>query len=144
MLTIQVKTFSRKRDLIPPLSLPISSISPDADSATLTLRSFITHVVSLEVREFHQRQEEKNLVRALTEREISDGARLGKIEMGGKEYDDQFVSYDEAIDSAILAFQDGLYFVFIDGVQIKELDDVVHIKQDSQILFLRLVALAGG
>lgn len=42
------------------------------------------------------------------------------------------------------AFQDGLYFVFVDDVQIEALEHGLELREDSQILFLRLTALVGG
>jgi len=51
---------------------------------------------------------------------------------------------ERAVAIAVEAFQDGLYFIFIDGVQQKELDREVVVRPDSRVTFLRLVALAGG
>jgi hypothetical protein len=42
------------------------------------------------------------------------------------------------------AFADGLYVVFIDGVQIEDLDAPVPVGPDSTMRLVRLVALVGG
>jgi hypothetical protein len=42
------------------------------------------------------------------------------------------------------AFEDGLYFVFIDEVQQTNLDSEVFLKANSKVIFLRLTALVGG
>jgi len=45
---------------------------------------------------------------------------------------------------ALQAFEEGLYFVFIDEVQQANLDSEVFLKMDSKVVFLRLTALVGG
>jgi hypothetical protein len=45
---------------------------------------------------------------------------------------------------ALQAFEDQLYFVFIDGVQQQHLDQPVRVQSGSRVLFVRLVPLAGG
>jgi hypothetical protein len=45
---------------------------------------------------------------------------------------------------ALQAFEDQLYFVFIDGVQQQHLDQPVQVQSGSRVLFVRLVPLAGG
>ncbi|MEM8780128.1 MAG: hypothetical protein AAGF26_14900, partial [Cyanobacteria bacterium P01_G01_bin.49] len=67
----------------------------------------------------------------------------GKVDMGGKDYE-QDVDIDGAIETALQAFEDGFYYVFIDDEQIETLDQLVVLKENSQLLFLRLVPLVGG
>ena len=50
----------------------------------------------------------------------------------------------EAIDTAILAFEDGIYFVFLDDEKIEKIDDLIEVNNDSELMFLRLTMLAGG
>jgi hypothetical protein len=54
------------------------------------------------------------------------------------------VSEDEAISMALQAFEHGLYYVFIDNVQYEDLNQTVFLAEDSHIMFVRLIALAGG
>ena len=56
----------------------------------------------------------------------------------------QEVNVDEAIAVALQAFEDGLYFVFVDDVQQNQLDSEVFLNVNSKVMFLRLTALAGG
>ncbi len=67
----------------------------------------------------------------------------GKLEAGGSELD-QKVEADAAVEVALQAFKDELYFVFIDDDQIEHLDAKVVLKPTSQLMFLRLVPLVGG
>lgn len=50
----------------------------------------------------------------------------------------------EAIERAVEAFTDGLFFAFIDDIQVKTLDSPITARPDSTLRLLRLVALAGG
>jgi hypothetical protein len=96
-----------------------------------------------EVIAFRQRAEERRLLRALTATEIAQGVEAGKIDSGGRDLK-QTVDAHEAIVTALQAFQDGLYFVFIDGQQQQDLDATIFVEPNSSITFVRLVALAGG
>ena len=58
--------------------------------------------------------------------------------------DIQEVDPAAAVGVALQTFEDGVYFVFVDGNQYTQMDDVIYLKADSHVLFLRLVALVGG
>jgi hypothetical protein len=109
----------------------------------LKLRDLITRIVLEEVDAFQKRQEERRLARILSRAEIEQGAAQGKVDPGQRDLK-QEVSPEAAVGTALQAFEDGLYFVFIDGVQQTMLDSEVYLKQESRVSFIRLVALAGG
>ncbi|HLO15466.1 MAG TPA: hypothetical protein VK206_11590 [Anaerolineales bacterium] len=109
----------------------------------LKLRDLITSIVIKEVEAFRLRQEERKLARVMSRQQIEQGAIGGKVDPG--EHDiQQEVNIDEAIAIAMQAFEDGLYFVFIDEVQQAHLDSEVFLKTNSKVMFLRLTALVGG
>lgn len=109
----------------------------------LRLRDLITRVVLEEVEAFQKRQQERRLARVLSPAEIEVGRSKGKIDSGERDLQ-QTVNPDTAIGTALQAFEDGLYYVFIDGVQQTGLDSEVFLQAESQVTFLRLVALVGG
>lgn len=109
----------------------------------LRLRDLITRVVQEEVDAFTKRQQERRLARVLSPAQIEEGRGKGKIDSGERDLQ-QVVDADAAIGTALQAFEDGLYFVFIDGVQQFGLDSEVFLEPESKVTFLRLVALAGG
>src|SRR5205085_849103 len=87
----------------------------------LTLRNLITSFVTEEVNAFRERQEQRRTVRALTEADISTGLMRGKVDMGRREAAAE--AYSEAvIRMALQAFEDRLYYVFIDDTQTTVLD----------------------
>jgi hypothetical protein len=108
-----------------------------------TLQELITRIVTLEVNAFRERQADNQFLRVLTESELLEASETGKISLGGQEFT-QEVNVDDAIQTAIQAFQDGLYYVFHAENQIEYLTDVVNLELHQDMMFLRLVALVGG
>lgn len=141
-MTIRARQAGSKRRLLPDFSVPYPP-QFKARGGRVTLREFIEHVVREEVSAFRQRQKQRRLFNVLTAGEISDGVARGRVDSGGRE-SVQEVDDEAAVATALQAFEDGLYFIFIDGQQQSDLDATVCITAQSEVTFLRLVALAGG
>lgn len=141
-LTISGKALGSRRPLFADWSIPFP---PEwRDEGGLTLRDVIARVVRSEVQAFRQRQEDRQVFRALTARQIAEGAEKGKITSGGSEVPVQPVDEEEAVATACQAFEDGLFLVVIDGEDQREIDRQIHLQPDSHIAFVRLTLLAGG
>lgn len=110
---------------------------------TLTLKVFLTRIILEEVDAFKLRQAERKLGRVLSPAQIAEGAARGKVDMGGRDLD-QEVDPAAAVENALLAFNDGIFYVFIDEVQVEQLESTVTVYPHSHVLFLRLVPLVGG
>jgi hypothetical protein len=142
MLTISGKAIGTRKRLFADFSVdPPPDLKGDGG---VTLRELVEHVVREEVAAFRQRQQDRVMFRALTARQIEEAAERGKIASGGSEIPPQNVDGDAAVDAALTAFEDGLYFVVVDDQQAKELDQQVFLGPDSRITFIRLTLLAGG
>ena len=115
----------------------------ESKTEILSLEQFLCRVVIQEVETFKIRQEERKLLRVLSKEEIVAGTLKGKVDMGGRDLE-QEVEPQEAIENALLAFKDGFYYVFVDEKQIEKLDEEITLYPTSHILFLRLVPLVGG
>ena len=107
------------------------------------LRAVVEAVVRTEVDAFRRRAEEQRFVRVLTDRALADGLAAGAVRSGGAESASE-VDAEEAVASAFLAHQDGLYKVIVDDEPVDDLDAEVQLRPGSHLLVLRLVALAGG
>jgi hypothetical protein len=139
-LTISGKVMGKTRPTFTDWELTL----PEAIETTkLTLRSLLTHLVRAEVSAFETRQGQRRLLRILSPEQIQLGLEQGKVDSGGSELD-QKVEANAAVEVALQAFEDGLYFVFIDDEQIEGLDAIAPLTPNSQLLFLRLVPLVGG
>jgi len=141
-ITIVGKVIGQRNPLFKDWEMPVP---PAWEKATeiVTLRELIAGIVRAEVHAFVQRQERKSMIQALTQADIQRGLMKGKVDSGGREVMKP-ISDDDAVATAIQAFQDGLYYVFVDDTQQTELDEPAPLHSDSRITFLRLVALAGG
>jgi len=117
------------------LDLPVDEPVP--------LRTVIDAVVRAEVAAFRRRAEEQRFVRVLTERALAEGVERGVVRSGGEERATE-VDVEQAVASALLAHEDGLYKVIVDDEPVDALDALVVLRPQSRLLFLRLVALAGG
>jgi hypothetical protein len=141
-ITVEAKVAGQRRPLISDWQVPLP---PEAGlEGGATLRQLIAEVVRAEVRAFQERREERRLTHVLSPEQIASGAARGKIDMGGREVEEPDVDPQQAVETAILAFQDGLYYVFLDDAQVTELDRPLPLQTTSRLAFLRLVALAGG
>lgn len=141
-LTVEGKQFGRgNKALFPNFQMPLP---PQWQGTTITLRTLLDAVVRAEVTAFQERQEKRTVLQALTTAQIAEGVAKGKIDSGGSPDAMQSVSADEAVQTALQAFEDGLYYVFINDAQKESLEDTFLVGLDTRVTFLRLVALAGG
>jgi len=142
MISVTGKSLGQKQKLFADFSIPAP---PDVGGeGGLTLRDLISRIVTEQVKLFKDRQEQRQFLRALTEKQIADAAEKGKIESGGSEVGKQQVDVEEAIGVAHEAFEDGLYFVVVDDEQVEKIDQQLYLQPDSRVTFIRLTPLAGG
>jgi hypothetical protein len=141
------KTLGSKKALFEEFSVPLppdwSHRDEGSDGGT-TLRAVIDRIVRSEVRAFRRRQTDRQFIRALTAAEIDAAAQRGKVAMGGSDIGVQSVDEEQAVDTALIAFEDGLYLVVIDEVRYRSLDQAVFLTSDSRITFIRLTLLSGA
>ncbi len=109
----------------------------------LTLGQLIAQIVAAQVVTFGTRQDQQTLPQAWSLAQVVIGLELGKIAPGDRDPSPS-LAQEAAIATALQGFQDGLYLVFVDEVQQLSLDQAVTLREASQVLFLRLVALVGG
>lgn len=138
-LTIDARLLGQKRPLFAGWQLEL----PPETGSRLTLRELVTRVVEAEVQTFQQRQAGRRLARVLSPGEIEQGLARGKVELGERELN-QAVDPAAAVAAALQAFEDGLYFVFVESEQVTTLETEVMLQPQTRLSFVRLVALAGG
>ena len=127
----------KKRPVLENLQIQL----PDEFNGSATLSQLIDVIVRQQVANFNQKGD--NLLRYLDSSQMQAMKKSGKIGFG-EAYNTKTADVEKAVPDALQAFEDGLYFVFIDDVKIEKLTDKVDLKPNAKILFLRLVALTGG
>lgn len=115
----------------------------DLTAGTLPLRALVEAVVRAEVAAFGERARMRSVLNVLTERGLSERLATGAVRHGESEATTD-VDIDEAVAAALEAHGDGIFKVLVDDEPVDELDELVTLRPDSRLLFLRLVALAGG
>lgn len=141
-VTVSGKSLGSRRPLFADFSVPLP---PDdfGGGEGLTLRELITLIVAAEVRAYEQRREERRLDRVFTAARIEGDLQRGRVSPEGRA-SPPAPPEEEAVAAALLAFEDGLYIVAIDGEEKRELDAQVFLRADSRVTFIRLVFLAGA
>ena len=141
-LTVEGKVVGQKRPLFTDWHIELPPIDENHGDS-LKLRDLITSIVAKEVEAFRNRQAERRLARVMSRQEIEQGVERGRVDPDEHNLI-QSVNTEDAVAAALQAFEDGLYFVFVDEVQQTQLDREVYLKTNSKVVFLRLTALAGG
>ena len=136
-LIVQAKTVGRRGWTVAPLEIELPG-------AAETVRDLLEAIVCQQVEAFVQRKQEGKLLRALTEREVADGAEAGKIARGDQEPDHRMPDAHKAAATAVTAFEDGFYYIFVNDAQIERLDQPLEPAPETNVLFLRLTPLVGG
>ena len=109
-----------------------------------TVGELIEYSVNTCVREYNERvRAGENSAKPISENDISEMSTVGKIAFGinygGKEADIR-----KAVNDALLAYEDGLFRIFIGENEAGKTDENINIKENDSVTFIRLAMLAGG
>ncbi|WP_223587632.1 hypothetical protein [Neobacillus bataviensis] len=109
-----------------------------------TLRELITQVVTQNVEPFNKKaiNPETPLINFLSNSEIEQQAQTGKVGFQTL-YNDKQADLTKAIETAIQAFEDGFYRVFINDEEAEKLDTPLEVTEDAEVVFIRLTMLTG-
>lgn len=138
-MTIEGKMVGRRRRLWDGWSVPL----PVAEGETLSLAALLEGLVRQEVAAFQARQAGRRLPHLFDRDAIAGAAEEGRVVPIGRRTSRR-VEVEQAVAVALQAFEDGLFYVFVDERQIETLDAPVALQDGSRVLLLRLVALVGG
>ena len=106
------------------------------------LRQLISMLVAGGVNAYNLRLKSRDTY-VLTDEEIDDMSRVGKIGFGIP-FGSREADLDDALETAIQDFEDGLYRVFLGEREIESLDETLNLQEGDTITMIRLVMLTGG
>jgi len=135
-LSITVKSIGKRKAELTRLPIELSD-TPH------TLRELIEVLVEWNVKGLIERQQEQSIFPYLSEEEVQDRADNGKVGFGAI-YNDGKPTLATAIETALLAYKDDLYRVYINDEEIKLLDEPLSLKDHDNITLIRLTMLAGS
>lgn len=107
-----------------------------------TLRELIGEMVSISVVEYNNKAFEPSFLHYLSPESIEDQAYVGKVGFGDRKLDRR-ADTDQAIATAILAFEDGLYRVWLHETELTALDEPLIFQEGDRLTFIRFTMLAG-
>ena len=132
-IIINVKGLSRKKVIHQEEIELINKVS--------TTKDLVTELVKINVEKFNKKIDDKDILSIMTNEYIAEAARSGKI--GDEVHGDKKANLKKALDTAYLAFEDGLYCIFINDEQTEKLGDSLNLKDGDILTFIRLTMLAG-
>lgn len=140
MVTIEGRVPGAKRPLFDPILIPPEDLFRDGER--FLVRHLIEKLVRESVRHFHLRERDR-LLQALTQESIARGLREGRVGPNPRE-EAQAVDVDQAIGAALMAFEDGLFLLFVDDEEQKRLEEEISLSPESKVTVIKLTALAGA
>ena len=109
----------------------------------VSLRELLPVLVGHELAEYARRRTASRTLRILTPADLARGVDAGAYGRETRELPPP-PSQEDAVARALEAFEDGLYFAFLDDGQVEDLADRLAMRPESTLRLVRLVALAGG
>ncbi|AIQ56303.1 hypothetical protein [Paenibacillus borealis] len=107
-----------------------------------TLQELITEIVALQVQGLADKQGRGEIIPYLTGSEIHEQGENGKVGFGTV-YNSELPDTGEAVAAALLAFEDGLYKVFLEEQECALLEEPLQIQEGDELVFIRFTMLAG-
>ncbi|MBB6023011.1 hypothetical protein HNR77_004110 [Paenibacillus sp. JGP012] len=109
---------------------------------TCTLRLLIENMVEVQVQAFEERKNTSSMLAYLMPDEIGAQGAAGKVAFGTVN-GEGIPDLAEAKEAAIMAYEDGLYKVFLNERELEALDEPLTIEDGADVAFIRFTMLAG-
>ena len=144
IINVNIKQMGKKGRRIKPVPF-------EYDRCPETAEELIEETVKIMLSTFKERQKkstEENIPDVLSEETIKSMAEIGKIAFGYI-YNEKEQDEAKAIETAKLAFIDGMVRIFINGEEAeykeenKESGTPINLSEDDEVTFVRLAMLAG-
>jgi hypothetical protein len=132
---VTLKSASRRKDYLNKNEFVLKS-TPQS------LRQLITEIIALNVEQSNERKLEKPFLHFLTNDEIVIQSATGKVGFDTK-YNETKTDEEEAVNTAIQAFRDGLFKVFLNEKEQEALDIPLLLQDGAEVVFIRLTMLTG-
>lgn len=109
---------------------------------THTLRQLIENMVALQLKALQDKNQQAEWLAYLMPEDIEAQGAAGKVGFGAV-YNDGAPDLEGAMETAVSAYEDGLYKVFLNDEELEELDKRVDIQDGDNVAFIRFTMLAG-
>jgi len=137
-INYNLKQLGKKHPIISKQTLEI-----EIPGSLIPLEELIKAIVKQQVAVYNAKETEISLVKYLLPNQIEDQSLSGKVGFSSI-YNENKAVLDKSVETALQAFEDGIYCVFVDDIQIEKLSDTINILPESVFSFIRLSFLAGS
>ncbi|KLU65350.1 hypothetical protein DEAC_c29020 [Desulfosporosinus acididurans] len=132
---VSVKQAGKRKDYITKKELVLAGAPP-------CLRELLSEIVQFNVTEYNNKADGSWILKYLSAEETENQAKTGKVSFDVLK-NPQKVDEVEAIETAIQAFEDGIYRVFIGDNEVSSLEEKLSLKEGDLLTFIRFTMLAG-
>jgi hypothetical protein len=137
-LKVRVKQPGRKHPLIDNKIICVDKLNDHP-----TVRALIEAIVEQQVEEYNSKPTEKNILPFLNKSQTEQQAATGKVSFGSI-YNENKADVEQARQTALQAFEDGMFAMFVNDEEVSNLTQQVELFENSIITFVRLTFLAGS
>lgn len=120
----------------------LEKVPYEIDRTVNTLRDLLAFFVHAEVERYNARSEAGDVLRYLCEKDIENEAQTGKVGFHAV-YREGRADEDNALQTALEAFADGLVRVFQNETELTDPDQPLKILEEDVFTLLRLTFLSG-
>ncbi|MDN4604822.1 hypothetical protein P5G61_26590 [Paenibacillus sp. F6_3S_P_1C] len=132
---ITVKSLGKRK---PALAKQAAELPETTD----TLRQLIKNMVAQQLKALQDKKSEGEWLAYLMSEDIHEQGAAGKVGFGAI-YNEGVPDTEGAMDTAITAYEDGLFKVFLNDEELQGLDEPLIIQEDDNVVFIRFTMLAG-
>ncbi|MCP1135877.1 hypothetical protein NKT34_21480 [Paenibacillus polysaccharolyticus] len=134
-LWITVKSLGKRKPAL-------AKQAAELPETTSTLRLLIENMVEQQVQAFRERKDAAGMLAYLMPQDIDAQGATGKVGFGTI-HGEGVPDLGEAKEAAILAYEDGMYKVFLNDEELEDLDQSLNIEDGAHVTFIRFTMLAG-
>lgn len=132
---VNLKQLGKKRNKISEQDFYIENVPS-------SVRELICETVHTCVESYNKRFDNSENTKELSKEQIEDLSELGKIAFGIN-YGGKRADVKAALDTAIQAYEDGIFRIFSGEQELGSLDDSIVINEGDSLTFVRLTMLSG-
>ncbi|QOS76982.1 hypothetical protein JNUCC31_19410 [Paenibacillus sp. JNUCC31] len=132
---ITVKSLGRRK---PALAKQAAELPETTD----TLRQLIKNMVAQQVKVLQEKKHDAEWLAYLMPEDIQEQGTTGKVGFGAI-YNQGIPHVEGAMDTAVTAYEDGLFKVFLNDEELLGLDEPLILREDDNVVFIRFTMLAG-
>lgn len=140
-LTISVKQLGKKHPI-----LQNNTISLVLSSSIVTLKDLLEAVVESQVEKFKTSSfewDDQDTIHLPKENYLPILTDTGKVGFGAL-YNHNTIDLQKAKETALLAYEDGLFAVFYGDDELQTLSDTIELSENKALTFIRLTFLSGS